>query len=104
MPEILQFIVAVRRRLGEMPEVPGLRDPLAEIVKIVQSKRHSPEAKTLAAAVVAIWRDSGNLPETAVYSLDQRSCALVVALFDDRVQRRYGEAKWLGALEQMSSE
>ena len=42
---------------------------------------HTPEAKTLAAAVVAIWRHSGNLPATAIYSLDQRSCALVVALF-----------------------
>lgn len=104
MAEILQFIAAIKLRLGILRDVRGLRDPLAAIVEIVKANRHTPEARTLAAVVVALWANTGKLSENAVYTLDRRSCALVAALFEDRVQGRYSKAEWLAALEEMAGE
>lgn len=102
MPEsILQFLIALNRRLGPLPDVPGLRDPLAALAEIVNASPATPEAKTLRKVAESIWSDTGTVTETEIFSLDRRSLALVTALAEDRIESRYSEHEWQAALHRL---
>ncbi len=103
MATILQFLIAAKRQLGPLPDVPGLDDPLNAIVVAIKAAQDTPEARTLAMLVKGIKSDSGAFAETDIYNLDRRSLALVVALAEDRVQGRYSHEEWEAALNAIRS-
>lgn len=102
MPQtILQFLNVVSRRVGPLPDVPGLRDPLATIAEIVSAGPDTPETRTLRKVVRAVSTDGGDFDAGEIFTLDRRSMALVAALFEDRVQGRYSDEEWTAGLKRL---
>lgn len=96
---ILEFLNAVALRLGPLPDVPGLRDPLAAIVEIATANPDLPQSRLLANIVAGICTDSGNFNESDTFLLDRRSMALVSALAEDWRTMRYVEADLRSAIK-----
>ena len=95
---ILQLLNTAARRLGPLPNVPGLRDPLAAIVEIITANPELLQSRLLAKIVAGIFTDSGSFSESDSYLLDQRAMALVTALSEDWRLGRYTENEWQAAI------
>ena len=95
---ILQLLNTAARRLVPLPNVPGLRDPLAAIVEIITANPELLQSRLLARIVAGICTDSGSFSESDSYLLDQRAMALVTALSEDWRQGQYTRNEWQAAI------
>ena len=95
---ILQFLNAIALRLGPLPDVPGLGDPLAAIIDFISANPNLPQARLLANIIIGICTDSGSFGESDTYLLEKQALALVSTLAEDWRTGRYSDEELKAAV------
>ena len=95
---ILQFLNLISQRLGPLPDVPSLRDPLASILDFITRNPDLPQARLLANIIIGIASDSGSFSESDTYLLEKEAQALVSVLAEDWRTGRYSTEEMKAAV------
>lgn len=95
---ILQLLNLISQRLGSIPDIPGLHDPLASILDFITSNPDLPQSRLLANIIIGIASDSGSFNGSDTYLLEKEAMALVSLLAEDWRTGRYSTEEMKAAV------
>jgi hypothetical protein len=89
------FFAEVKRRVSRACLAP---DPLVEARRFMQESGSTGEGQMVRKAVQALGGNAGEFGDSDVHRLGADALALVSALADAKMRRRYRDAEWLAAV------